>query len=203
MKTTFFSTIHPEMNLFWARLERALKDLPNNPKPSCEGFYVCDYNFLSNILNTEKIGVVPVMKEDKYRYFASKKVAETLYREKMLSRNFAENNEDLERFTGAFCLWLNSPPNFGTGEYRNDALEMSPGSLSLGIRCVGISGHDSMVDEAIAVLFLAAFGQRDNPLPFEHPNFWNYLYLKVLDFSKKNIPDNKWIGVIASEMSTL
>ncbi len=122
------------LDAFNAKVLLALKNLPNNPKPQCEGFIVHDIvkykNSINLIENTFQVGIVPNEKRTKYQYFANKKAMETRYRRTPLSRNFAEADVEKERYPG--------------GIFRDmDDIE----------KAIGVSGHDSMVDEALALIY--------------------------------------------------
>lgn len=181
------------MNPFWAQLEKAIKNLSHDPDPSCLGLYVCEHNLLSDTLSTEMVGAVPQSTRDSCRFFATKKVISTLCRGEMRSLSLG--------IPGGFCLWPVALPTETKKEtWKQDILEMCPGAITLGLNAVGVDGHDPMVNEAIALLYLAAIGQKNNPLPFEHVKFYVNLRLKVLNFSKKFIPNNPWIEEVAFAM---
>ncbi len=124
------------LNALNAKILAALLAMKNNPKPSCEGFYVCHYSQSKSkkgkdpVIILFKVGVVPEEKQSKYQYFATKKAMESLYKRSQLSRNFAEDDIDKERYPG--------------GIFRN---------LQSFLKAIGVSGHDSMVDEALALIY--------------------------------------------------
>ncbi|MFA6523929.1 MAG: hypothetical protein WC264_01255 [Candidatus Paceibacterota bacterium] len=180
MNNKFSSKAHPLMNSFLVYLQQALENLPNNPKPMCEGFYLAYYNPKKNTLITEKIGTVPAEKDFKYLHFACKKVTQTLQKNAIRSKNF-ENN-DLEQYPGAFAIKTPS-----------------------GTFCAGVSGHESMVDEAISILWLIAKklisneNKDSNIELFVVSNmFRSLIKYEAYRIQKEFVPDNKWISVIAS-----
>ncbi len=184
MKINFISELlHPEMNHFLWRLQYALENLPNNPKPSCEGFYLAYYNPWKSTLVTEKFGYVPQDKDFKYMHFAGKKVTQTLLFGAKRSKDF-ENN-DLEQYPGAITM---------------------NGLDSDLIFCAGVSGHDSMVDEAISALWLVAkqFMAENfrSGMLISHSNdkFFFYLKERAEEMQKRVAPDNSWIVPIAEIM---
>ncbi len=122
------------LNALNAKILAALVAMKNNPKPTCEGFYVFHYSQPRRdkdpIITLFKVGVVPEEKQSKYQYFATKKAMESAYRKSPLSRNFAEDDIDKERYPG--------------GIFR---------SLQYSLKAIGVSGHDSMVDEALALIY--------------------------------------------------
>ena len=120
----FFSHKHKRSNTFWENLQQALTDLPGDPKPACEGFYFADYNEITGF-TLEMIGEIPVEKRPKYMYFASKKVLQ--------------------------CMYLNAERS---QEFADETKEQYPGGVNIKGYAAGVSGHDSLIDEAISVLWL-------------------------------------------------
>ena len=178
MTVNFKSELHPEMNSFLVRLQKALENLPNNPKPECEGFYLAYYNALKNTLTVEKIGIVSVIKEFKYLQFACKKLTQTLFFGAMRSKEF-ENN-DLEQYPGSFIINTEFGP-FG----------------------VAVSGHDSMIDEAISVLWLIAKRIIEQNLKHKGYRIEDFLYdisIEAKRIQKEFAPDNEWISKISIQM---
>jgi len=164
------------MNPFLFILEYALENLPNNPKSACKGFYLAYYNPKKNTLVAEKIGIVPAEKDLKYLNLACKKVTQTLLNNSVRSKDF-ENN-DLEQYPGAFAI--NTPS---------------------GTFCAGVSGHDSMVDEAISILWLLAkkIISENSSIPVftGSQEFCSLLRAEAYCMQETMAPDNKWIGMIA------
>ncbi len=183
------SKVHPEMNNFFLRLERALQNLPNNPKPECKGFYLAFYDGQTGITTCEPLGFIPEEKRFKYNYFAQKKCAQTLYLNKRRSKAFAKDK--LEQYAGGI---------------RCDYVPANKENVVKGkiIDCAGVSGHESMVDEAIAALFIIA--RRINIIHsdgstgstfMETSIFANHL-LTMANVQRNGIaPDNHWITIIA------
>ncbi len=122
----FFRSEHPEENSFWEYLQEALAQLPNNPKPDCHGFYFAEYNHQTGILRAEKIGSIPEEKELKLLYFVTTKVTEALYSPK--NRSEIISSGDFKKLRG----------------------------VCINGHCAGISNHHSLIDEAIATLWLFA-----------------------------------------------
>lgn len=112
------------MDEFLRRLEIALSNLPGNPKPSCKGFYLSDTEMGEAGLVTEKIGIVPAEKDEKYLQFSKKKVLQTIEFKAIRSKEF----EDYVK-------------------------EQYPGAIQWEYGCTGVSGHDALVDEAISALW--------------------------------------------------
>ncbi len=165
---TYVSKSFPEMNEFLRRLEIALQDLPGNPKPSCTGFYLSYFDKDKEFLSTEKIGFVSVEKDEKYWSFAIKKVIQTLYYKKTRSKDF--ENSDKEQY---------------------------PGGIQLESGCAGVSGHDSLVDEAIALLWLIHCEFiRDCGLKNQFGTLLKHAY----QLENTIAPDNTWIAFIAERM---
>ena len=172
------SKIHPEMNNFFLRLEKALNVLPDNPKPQCEGFFIAYYDNITGITTCEPLGEIPSEKWFKYNYFAQKKCAQVQYLNKMnrkyyRSADFAENDE---------------------------ALELFPGGVKIGDDSSGTSGHHSKVDEAISALRLLA-----TPLQRIHGStylnssiFGSQLQIHAHDFRKRFAQDNNFIAVLSN-----
>lgn len=180
MKTTnFFSKQYPEMNHFLSYLEKALENLPDNPKPACQGFYLAYYNPKKNKLVAEKIGTVPVEKEFKYLNFACKKATQTLLLNAVRSKDF-ENN-DLEQYPGAFVIKTPAGPF-----------------------CAGVSGHESMIDEAISALWLIAKKIESESVSTHVTGstrmFYSQLRIEAERAQRESASDNKWISVIAGLM---
>ncbi len=158
---------------FWERLQKALENLPGNPKPDCKGFYFAWYCHKTNKMVCEKIGFIHPDKKFKYMHFSSKKVTQTLLFKKIRSKEF-ENNE----------------------------LEQYPGGIDILNGCAGTSGHDSMIDEAISVLFLIAdsfvalYGY-----PFLNTEeFYEKLNKTAIKIEERYAPDNRWISFISTLM---
>ncbi|KKQ35537.1 MAG: hypothetical protein US50_C0012G0002 [Candidatus Nomurabacteria bacterium GW2011_GWB1_37_5] len=168
MDNTFESKVHLKMNWFLGRLKNALKNLPDNPKPSCTGFYLCDYDHDTGLLIAEQIGIIPEEKKAKYFQFAIKKVMQTLSFGKTRSK-----------------------------EFENNALEQYPGAIKLYLNCAGVSGHDSMVDEAISVLWLITKELQGRVYDDDNYEFWLEVFGISLNIQKELVPDNKWISIIA------
>ena len=129
MAVKFESKVHPEMNPFFSRLQKALENLPNNPKPECKGFCLADYNSYNDILTNEKIGLVPDEKKSKYRHLASKKVTLTLLYNVSRSKEIEDGNFEETCPQGSFNLFSRSR-----------------------FSCTGVSAHVSPIDEAISML---------------------------------------------------
>ena len=162
------SKVRPSMNIFFERLRLALQNLPNNPKPECGGFCLAFYKEDTGVTTCESLGFIPDDKKFKYNYYAQKKCAQTLFLKKNRSKEF---------------------------EHKN--LEQFPGGIKIGKDCAGVSGHDSMVDEAIAAVFIFAYNFQqvygESALKSEH--FSKYLLQKALVL-KSAMPDNQWPGII-------
>ncbi|MFZ4648811.1 MAG: hypothetical protein ACOYMB_04275 [Patescibacteria group bacterium] len=175
MKKAFVSVMNPKMNGFLSILEKALEQLPNNPKPICEGFYLTEHDCTENITIIEEIGYVPKEKDSKYRHFSAKKVTQTLFFQKMRSKEF--ENEELEQYPGAV-------------KYRN--------------WCVGVSGHESMIDEAISTLWAIAKTVREGKWS-EDFSIRDYGVIKEMAelFQLNYAPDNQWITIIVRLMENL
>lgn len=175
--STFYSILHPQMNIFLQRLEVALEQMPNNPKPQCKGFYLTFFNKETNYLTTEKIGIVPTEKNDKYFRFSLKKVLQTMEKGETLSRNF-----------------------------ENDKLEQYPGAVNFQLGCTGISGHESMVDEAGSALWPIAFNLQQN---YGNDFFQNMkksepIFMSFVESVSRSVTiDNPWVmtlgGLIAKQ----
>lgn len=163
MQITFESALHSNMNEFLMRLEVALGNLPNNPKPECKGFYLAYYD--REKLTVEKIGDVPAEKEFKYLKFAVKKVMQTLEFKKIRSKEFAD-----------------------------DALGQYPGAIALTNGCAGVSGHESMVDEAISALWLIYI---NSVWSIQKENHWEVFLETARIIEATTASDNKWISIIA------
>ncbi len=151
------------------RLEIALKNLPDNPKPQCKGFYLAYYYKYGDTLTVEKIGDVPVEKQMKYFQFAVKKVMQTLSFGKIRSK-----------------------------EFENDTLEQYPGAITLINGCAGVSGHESMIDEAISTLWLIAIHNSGSMSNF---NNWEVFLETARIIGESVAPDNKFIPIIAKLMT--
>jgi hypothetical protein len=181
MTTKFVSKLHPEMNPFLSRLQNVLENLPENPKPSCEGFYLSYFNSKKGTLVSEKIGMIPDEKEFKYLHFACKKVTQTLREGATRSKQF-ENN-DLEQYPGAFAI-----------------------DTSSGTFCAGVSGYESMIDEAISALWLIAkkiISEHDGSVADDFtykPEFFHKIKFEAKEIQDMYAPDNKWISIIADLM---
>ncbi len=168
MKTPFVSKFHPEMNPFLTRLEKALENLPNNPKPACEGFFITEFDFQALTLTTEKIGYVPREKQEKYFKFSLKKVIQTLHFGKIRSKDF-----------------------------EDDKLEQYPGAIKVENDCAGVSAHESMVDEAISLIWQTikdVFILHDSePSAMHNRNFWQ-VFRSVAQVNQQRLaPDNIWV----------
>lgn len=174
---TFKSEFQPGMNFFLERLQIALENLPDNPKPDCKGFYLCEYLGYNRSIRTEKIGTIPISKNAKYLHFSTKKVTQTIFFDKQRS-----------------------------AEFENNALEQYRGAIKLDEDCTGVSGHDSWIDEAISGLWLITkyFLHRKWNLGMierEPQKFWNKFKEAAREFSENDAPDNKWIVIIADLMA--
>lgn len=186
MKKFFISKEHPLMNPFLSRLKFALANLPNNPKPECAGFYLCFFDPQKGKMTNERIGDVLHEKETKYSRLAFKKAFDTFYFKTTRSKDFAD--DDLERYAGGFRLKKDS----GEDLY------------------VGVSGHESMIDEAISALWLLGKNLLDE---YEDKGFVDIYASSDLFFQKIAIeanqlqndflPDNKWIKIISELMHNL
>lgn len=171
------SKVHPELNNFFQRLEKALNNLPDNPKPQCEGFFNAYYYNSTGITTCEPFGEIPPEKWFKYNYFAQKKCAQVQYLNKKnakcyRSKDFAMDDETLELFTGG--------------------VKMADDSS-------GTSGHDSMIDEAISAQRLIASTLQliHGPIFLTSHEFGIRLQSHSRDFRKRFAPDNKWVSIIA------
>jgi ribosomal protein L29 len=171
----FVSIYHPEMNYFFLRLQKALGNLPENPRPECEGFYFADFDPQKG-LTAEEIGEAVAEKKSKYLHFACKKATEVLRYKAKRSKEFADDKA--ERYAGSFAS------SYG---------------------CTGISGHDSMIDEAIAVLCEATkhvIRVNDSTNAFlASDEFFRSLRAIALTWSENYVPDNKWVDIIANLMA--
>lgn len=181
MKNNFVSKHHPLMNPFLLRLQKALENLPNNPKPSCEGFYLADWDSKEEVLIVEKFGDVPHEKDYKYLHFAAKKATQVLYLKKYRSLEFA-----------------------------NDSLEQYPGGVIIGsgLNSSGTSGHESMVDEAISFLWSIARrlikrydGLESLDVICKSRPFFYQILSDAEIIHEELAPDNQWIVKIASMMT--
>lgn len=161
----FKSQFHPEMNEFLFLLQEALDRLPNNPKPQCKGFYLCDYDASSDALTVERIGDVPIEKYKKYFKFAMKKVTQTLEFGAVRSK-----------------------------EFENDKLEQYPGGVSFANGATGISGHESMIDEAGSILWRI---HKINAITRDL-NYWITFPDRVNNMNDSIAPDNKWVMILAN-----
>lgn len=181
METDFISRRQPLMNNFLFQLEQTLANLPNNPKPTCKGFYLADYDPTTKELLVEKVGSVPPEKDLKYLHYATKKVTQTLLFGATRSKEF-ENN-DLEQYPGGFAL-----------------------KTSLGTYGTGVSGHESMIDEAISVLWQVAkkiIRESDASNAFvASKRFYSKITSEAEEIQRTLAPDNKWIAIIAKMMET-
>ena len=164
----FYSTKQPRTKTFWENMQQALTDLPGDPKPECEGFYIATYDEFIG-LTLEAIGYIPEEKKNKYMYFATKKVLQCMYKNATHSQEFAD--EKLDQFPGGVFI-----DEFGAG----------------------VSGHDPLIDEAIAVLWL--FSNQPTLSKVQHENPWQQLYDDAMDWQRKHAYDNPWIEIIAKRM---
>ncbi len=176
MRVAFESKQFPLLNDFLFRLQGVLKNIPNNPKSSCEGFYLTDYDSERGGLISEKIGFVPAEKDSKYLYLSSKKVAQTLYLGKNRSKDF--ENTDLEQYPGGI-IFRYTPDVFGAG----------------------VSGHDSMIDEAIAILWsivrrLIKLNGFDQSFATKI-KFYRLVVMEARQVQATLTPDNEWVVIIA------
>jgi len=183
MNGSLISKNDPMMNSFLFHLKYALENVLNNPKPLCEGFYLAYYDEKKDSTTIEKIGVVPEDKKSKYRHFASKKVTQTLLFGANRSKDFEDNN--LEQYPGAIKL--------------HDRYEKL-------IACAGVSGHDSMIDEAISALWLLGKRildeERDcNNAYASSPRFFGKLKYEAVQFQAQYALDNQWIVEIVEIMA--
>lgn len=87
--------------IFALRADIALGEIPNNPKPRCEGFYLTWKT--DDGLTTERVGYVPIENQSKYFSLSRKKVLDM--------RSFGVNrskdcaNPEFQRYQGGiiFC----------------------------------------------------------------------------------------------------
>jgi len=191
--TLFISALYPEMNPFLRRLELALNNLPNDPKPnwcggfmlayydSTRGFMGSDFEFHPQITSIEQIGTIPQEKRDKYRFYAGIKCCGVLYKGVSKSDGFwyyddCESNQPLQM------------PRDGV-EIKGDA--------------TGVSAHHSMVDEAIGILWDTSrklYREVKTPQPFQHDEFFKHIKITANEVTKSYYEDNTWVDVIANLM---
>ena len=165
----FFSRKHPQTNPFWENLQQAITDLPNDPKPDCEGFYFANWNMETKELTTEAIGIIPENKLLKYLYFATKKVMQTVLFGRTRSAEF--KNENLDQYIGGVCICGHA---------------------------AGVSGHDSLIDEAIAILWL--YFHKSDLWQITDPDPWKQMLLNAQTFQNEQAKDNVWITIIGERM---
>ncbi len=156
------------MNEFLRRLEIALTNLPGNPKPSCKGFYIAYYDRHKKATTAEKIGFVPDSKDFQYLHFSLKKATQTLFLNKIRSKDF--ENSDLEQYAGG---------------------------VQLANGCAGVSGHDPLVDEAIAILWLT---HKEFIFNYGTPNVFTILSKAAMLIEYTVASDNTWVGIIADRI---
>ena len=183
MKTVFISREYPLMNSFLSRLQFALENLPDNPKPQCEGFYLCFFDPKGQKMTNERIGYVPPEKEEKYCHLAFKKAYDTFYFKTTRSKDFAD--DDLERYAGGF-------------RFRT-SLEKS--------LYTGTSAHESMVDEAISALWplgmtiLDEYEDKDFVDVYASSDlFFQKIAIEASQLQEDLLPDNKWVKIISELM---
>jgi len=188
MTVKFESKLHPEINPFLARLQKALENLPNNPKPECEGFYLANYDSKNDTLTNEKIGSVPSEKKSKYRHFASKKVTLTLLYKVARSKEIENGGFEETCPQGSFTFFAESE-----------------------ISCTGVSGHTSPIDEAISVLHELVKNlirhHESSPRETETTDYVDSkVFYEELHFEAKKAqeicaPENGWISALAFIMA--
>ncbi len=164
------SSIYPEMNPFLLLLGQVLKNLPNNPKPACAGFCLTYFDYIKETIVSERIGNVPPEKEYKYFFLSTKKVTQTL----LLGKNRSK-------------------------DFQNKKLEQYPGAIRLFDNCAGVSGHDSMVDEATAALWLIVINylfSAKTIKPMEEEEFWTKVASTAKFVQTSVAPDNNWIYIM-------
>ena len=166
--TRFYSRKHPVTNTFWENVQQALTDLPGDPKPACKGFYFAEYDPL-NGLSIEAIGEIPEDKKFKYMYFATKKVLQTLYKGTSRSQEFM--NKKMDQYIGGVII-----NGYGAG----------------------ISGHDSLIDEALSVLWLHA--NKPQLSIIQHENPWEQMCLNAMEWQRTQAYKNPWIEIIGKRM---
>ncbi|MFH1608531.1 MAG: hypothetical protein ABH951_00735 [Patescibacteria group bacterium] len=168
----FKSKCFPEMDPFLQKLEEVLVKLPNNPKPSCKGFYLSDYDQTTNIMIVEEIGVVLREKKHKYLDYVSKKVTQTLLFKVNSSREL----------------------------FRRNLGDAPIGSVFSSGYCVAVSGHVSEIDEAIAFLWLIArhfvISRKGIVMLPNFPLFFEEFIDICKELEKKWVLKNPWIKAI-------
>lgn len=184
----FKSVSYPEMNYFWERLQKALDNNVDNPKPSCEGFYLAYWNPKKCKMVVEKIGIVPKEKEYKYLNFAAKKLSQTLQFGAVRSKEFEDNEK--EQYPGSFTITTDD-----------------------GIFGAAVSGHDSAIDEAISCLWLAGKqilselavtsskeGKKAMMAFADSDFFFELIQKRSFELKQIFAPDNEWIVTLGASL---
>jgi hypothetical protein len=135
------------------------------------GFCVAYYDSAKETIVAEKIGKMNSKKTLKCFYLSAKKVVETMIFGAKRSKDFEDKK--IERFSGAVCLYEN---------------------------CAGVTGQDSMLNEAIAVSWLIAKDYLVNcqmVRPVKSEIFWRELSETAKYVEKHTTPDNGWVSAFA------
>jgi hypothetical protein len=180
------------VNLFFFvdKMWKIIQDLSDNPKPECTGFYLTHYDYDECISEQVLFYEVPKEKVYKYLYFSNKKTYQPMHEGVLLSRDIAD--EKLDQYPGG----VNIAPC--------DVLHL----MNIG-GSVGISGHESMVDEAMSALILAAKNSlwkirraRSHCTNLFKKEFW-IQFEKELNTINATVPNNPWIWKIGVPLCSL